>query len=91
MGNEISDADDIDLSSVITVNDVTLPTDSHTLADREDRPAVDYTVAIDRFREVMKATGGQFAEMTAEEEGEIVDCLAIFAPRLWQTSEGMTE
>ncbi|WP_313200370.1 hypothetical protein [Rhizobium sp.] len=91
MGNEISDVDDIDLSSVVLVNDVTSPIPSHTLADREDRRAAAHTLAIDRFREVMKARGGRFAEMTAEEEGEIVDYLAIFAPRLWQLSEGMTE
>jgi hypothetical protein len=91
MGNEISDAVDIDLSSVVKANDVSLPTDSHTFVNREHHPAIGHTVAIDRFREMMKATGGRFAEMTVEEESEIVDYLATFAQPLWQHPKGATE
>lgn len=91
MGNQISDADDTDLSSAINANGDTLLTLDHISAGHDDRQAVCHDIAINRFRQVMKATGGRFAEMTAEEEGEIFDHLAIFTRRLRQPSEGMTQ
>lgn len=91
MGNQISDADDTDLSSAVNANNDTFLTLNHVSADHEDRQAVFHDIAINRFRQVMKVTGGRFAEMTAGEEGEIFDHLAIFTRRLRQPSEGMTE
>lgn len=73
---------EIDPLSAVTASNMT-DGKEHTAAGRD--------IAIHRFRELMKAAGGRFAEMAAEEEGEIVDYLAIFAPRLWQPSEGMAE
>ena len=48
-------------------------------------------LAIERFREVIRAAGGRFAEMTEEESTEIVQFLEIYERPLLQPVEGASK